>query len=99
MVRFLGHGAYLGPDYTADYLHRSAQMAIDFYNGLGSDHAKAVTIAYYHGGLRIRIAWRGPRTSGAHYDLSWLSIRYGRPAAASIELNGALFTEVVERTD
>lgn len=25
-----GHGAYLGPDYTADYLHRSAQMAIDF---------------------------------------------------------------------
>src|SRR3954467_14148372 len=21
-----GHGAYLGPDYTADYLHRSAQI-------------------------------------------------------------------------
>ena len=40
-----GHGAYLGPDYTADYLHRAAQMAIDFYNGLGSDHARAVTIA------------------------------------------------------
>jgi nitric oxide reductase subunit B len=40
-----GHGAYLGPDYTADYLHRAAQMSIDFYNGLGSDHARAVTIA------------------------------------------------------
>src|SRR5207249_5910673 len=40
-----GHGAYLGPDYTADYLHRAAIMSIDFYNGLGSDQAKAVTIA------------------------------------------------------
>jgi nitric oxide reductase subunit B len=40
-----GHGAYLGPDFTADYLHRSARMAIDYYNGLGSDQARAVTIA------------------------------------------------------
>ena len=40
-----GHGAYLGPDFTADYLHRAALMAIDFYNGLGSDQARAVTIA------------------------------------------------------
>jgi nitric oxide reductase subunit B len=40
-----GHGAYLGPDYTADYLHRAAVMSIDFHNGLGSDQAKALTIA------------------------------------------------------
>ena len=40
-----GHGAYLGPDFTADYLHRAARMAIDYYNGLGSDQARAVTIA------------------------------------------------------
>jgi len=39
-----GHGAYLGPDYTADYLHRAALMSIDFYNRLGSDHARAATI-------------------------------------------------------
>jgi nitric oxide reductase subunit B len=39
-----GHGAYLGPDYTADYLHRSALMSIDFYNGQGSDRSRAVTI-------------------------------------------------------
>ena len=39
-----GHGAYLGPDFTADYLHRAAGMAIDFYNGLGSDLARAATI-------------------------------------------------------
>jgi nitric oxide reductase subunit B len=39
-----GHGAYLGPDYTADYLHRAVLMSIDFYNGPGSDRAKATTI-------------------------------------------------------
>src|SRR3984893_7607730 len=40
-----GHGAYLGPDFTADYLHRAALMAIGFYNDHGSDQARAVTIA------------------------------------------------------
>lgn len=30
-----GHGAYLGPDYTADYLHRSAQIVTDQYGGPG----------------------------------------------------------------
>jgi nitric oxide reductase subunit B len=39
-----GHGAYLGPDYTADYLHRAALIAIDQYAGAGSDRAKAQTI-------------------------------------------------------
>jgi nitric oxide reductase subunit B len=40
-----GHGAYLGPDYTADYLHRAALLSIDFYTSLGSDQARAATIA------------------------------------------------------
>ena len=33
-----GHGAYLGPDFTADYLHRAALASIDQYGGdnLGS---------------------------------------------------------------
>ncbi|MHB8652947.1 MAG: nitric-oxide reductase large subunit [Terriglobia bacterium] len=39
-----GHGAYLGPDYTADYLHRAALIAIDQYAGAGSDRAKTQTI-------------------------------------------------------
>jgi nitric oxide reductase large subunit len=25
-----GHGAYLGPDFTADYLHRAARSVIEF---------------------------------------------------------------------
>jgi nitric oxide reductase subunit B len=39
-----GHGAYLGPDFTADYLHRSALSVSDSYSGEGSDRAAAHTI-------------------------------------------------------
>src|SRR5215471_7793389 len=28
-----GHGAYLGPDFTADYLHRAAMLVQDTYGG------------------------------------------------------------------
>jgi nitric oxide reductase subunit B len=39
-----GHGAYLGPDYTADYLHRSALAVQQRYGGPESDRAKTRTI-------------------------------------------------------
>src|SRR5476651_491888 len=35
-----GHGAYLGPDFTADYLHRAALVAIDHYGGSSSEAAR-----------------------------------------------------------
>jgi nitric oxide reductase subunit B len=38
-----GHGGYLGPDYTADYLRRSALAVRDHYGG-GSDRAAARTV-------------------------------------------------------
>ena len=34
-----GHGAYLGPDFTADYLRRSVLSVRDSYGGEGSDQA------------------------------------------------------------
>jgi len=34
-----GHGAYLGPDFTADYLHRAAQIVQREYGGATSDTA------------------------------------------------------------
>ena len=40
-----GHGAYLGPDFTADYLHRAALIAIDHYGGASSEAARQQTIA------------------------------------------------------
>ena len=33
----LGHGAYLGPDYTADYLHRAAFIVREEHGGAASD--------------------------------------------------------------
>ena len=39
-----GHGAYLGPDFTADYLHRAALIVRDEYGGAASDRAGAQTI-------------------------------------------------------
>ena len=40
-----GHGAYLGPDFTADYLHRAALIADEHYGGSSSDSARQQTIA------------------------------------------------------
>jgi nitric oxide reductase subunit B len=37
-----GHGAYLGPDFAADYLHRAAELALRAYGG--SDQARQQVI-------------------------------------------------------
>jgi nitric oxide reductase subunit B len=39
-----GHGAYLGPDYTADYLRRASDFVRDAYGGASSDAAARRTI-------------------------------------------------------
>ena len=39
-----GHGGYLGPDFTAEYLHRAALASIAFYVGANSDTARTRTI-------------------------------------------------------
>jgi nitric oxide reductase subunit B len=39
-----GHGAYLGPDFTADYLHRAALIALDTYGGASSSRARSATM-------------------------------------------------------
>ena len=41
----LGHGAYLGPDFTADYLHRAAEIVTREYGGAASDTAEKKVIA------------------------------------------------------
>jgi nitric oxide reductase subunit B len=42
-----GHGAYLGPDYTADYLRRAADFVAQDHRGAGSDRAAQQTIAEF----------------------------------------------------
>lgn len=39
-----GHGAYLGPDFTAEYLHRAALSSLAFYGAEGPDTAQRKTI-------------------------------------------------------
>jgi nitric oxide reductase subunit B len=39
-----GHGAYLGPDYTADYLHRSATLVRKQYGGAQEPDARERTV-------------------------------------------------------
>ena len=39
-----GHGAYLGPDFTADYLRRSSDMVQRSYGGVQSDSAARKTV-------------------------------------------------------
>jgi nitric oxide reductase subunit B len=45
-----GHGAYLGPDFTADYLHRAAVDVAQNYAGSGGD-AYHRTVADFHANL------------------------------------------------
>ena len=40
----MGHGAYLGPDFTADYLHRAAESVTRQYGGAASSTAQAKVI-------------------------------------------------------
>src|SRR3954466_4554981 len=40
-----GHGAYLGPDYTADYLRRASNIVRRSFGGPASDSAARRTIA------------------------------------------------------
>lgn len=39
-----GHGAYLGPDFTADYLRRAATIVLDSHGGASSDQARGITV-------------------------------------------------------
>ena len=39
-----GHGAYLGPDLTEEYLHRAALSSIDYYSQTDSSTAQARTL-------------------------------------------------------
>lgn len=67
-----GHGAYLGPDFTAEYLHRAALSSIDVYGGATSDTALSKTIQdfktnRYNKGLPHRqlLSTRAPRCNPA----------------------------------
>ena len=49
-----GHGAYLGPDFTAQYLHQAADAMVEFHRGQGRADAEA---------QRLRAARTASRTA------------------------------------
>ena len=48
-----GHGAYLGPDFTADYLRRAALSVQSTYAGQGSDNARQLVINDFQAALGL----------------------------------------------
>jgi nitric oxide reductase subunit B len=73
-----GHGAYLGPDYTADYLHRAAQSVERQYGGQGSDSARERTIADFQAN---------------RYDADTDTLTYTEPQAHAFDELQALYTK------
>jgi nitric oxide reductase subunit B len=82
-----GHGAYLGPDFTADYLHRAALAVRTRYGGASSDRARAVTLVDFrhnsydsstHTPCATRPARRAPSRSS--WAITSGSSRRARPA-------------------
>ncbi len=76
-----GHGAYLGPDYTADYLRRSAMIALDSHGGKESTGSSSQTVAEFKenrydpatGDLAFTAAQAAAYTQLAGYYFSFFS--------------------------
>jgi nitric oxide reductase subunit B len=62
-----GHGAYLGPDFTADYLHKSAEFLVKAYSGAptGDLSARERVAAELHENtydpVKDSLTWSAPR--------------------------------------
>ena len=74
-----GHGAYLGPDFTADYLHRSSASVRDQLGGRRSDSARQATIDQFQSNrydadtktlAALRRSRRRLHPAGGHYGTS-----------------------------
>ncbi len=73
-----GHGAYLGPDYTADYLHRAARSVETQYGGQGSDSARQRTITDFQAN---------------RYDADTDTLTYTEPQARAFDQLQELYTQ------
>ncbi|MCU1674280.1 MAG: nitric oxide reductase [Frankiales bacterium] len=79
-----GHGAYLGPDFTADYLHRSATEVMAAYGGPRSDSAAR----------RTREDFRTNR-----YDPRTHSLTFSAAQAAAFPVLVAHYTTLLDSPD
>ena len=69
-----GHGAYLGPDFTAEYLHKSAEFLIEAYAGAPASglSARERVAAELHNNTynpaEDSLAWSAAKSGGAQND-------------------------------
>ncbi len=79
-----GHGAYLGPDFTADYLHRAALIVLNMLGGPSSSTARLATIDQfktnqYNGGTAV-LTFTEAQTRAFHQLQSEYSSLFGEPS-------------------
>jgi nitric oxide reductase subunit B len=78
-----GHGAYLGPDFTTDYLHRAALITIDHYGGASSEAAKQQTITDFktnrYGGDTGRLSYTAAQAEAFEKLNIYYSNFFGSP--------------------
>jgi nitric oxide reductase subunit B len=77
-----GHGAYLGPDYTADYLRREADLIINSIGGLGSPVSGLVPESFITRDLRTN-----------RYDSKTGTLRFSATEAYAFRLLVGHYTE------
>ena len=85
-----GHGAYLGPDFTADYLHRQAELMVTSYARLpGSDDISALT--------RMRQELKSNHYDPATDTLVWEYLDLGRLWQALLTVGLLLWAFIIYR--
>jgi nitric oxide reductase subunit B len=78
-----GHGAWLGPDFTADYLHRAAEMTVDYYGGSSSGAARQQTIADFKTNRYDRatgiLTWSPAQAAAFPKLVAYYAVFFGTP--------------------
>jgi len=78
-----GHGGYLGPDYTVDYLHRAALAVQRIYGGPHSDRANSRTIEDFrtnrYDARTGRLQFTAAQAAAFHQMLKHYTAYFGEP--------------------
>ena len=78
-----GHGAYLGPDFTAEYLHRAALSSIDYYSRTDSSTAQSRTLedfkANRYNATDSTLIYSAAQTHAFNQNLAYYASFFGEP--------------------
>jgi nitric oxide reductase subunit B len=89
-----GHGAYVAPDWTADWLHREATFVLDRWARAEGAGSYAALGAERQAALRERLARAMHRNT---LDAATGTVRLGAERAAAFDANAAHYAEVFSK--